>query len=146
MLLSARMMDNVASVNAFNQVNQIRFGQGDALSFYFQLVDANLDRPEQGYSPAGRRYVPLAGATMSVVLDNIDDARKVTRTATQPFAQDPSIWMVQLLSTDTVRGTTNMKMTLTEGTKVTHGYVPACIRVETGSELDSSIGWTGGTI
>ena len=126
---------------------QVKFSEGDAPAIFFQLIDLTLDRPEQGYSPSGRRYMPVASSTLSVVLDNLDNARKVTRAATQPFASDPSIWKIQLLTTDSVRGTVNLKLTLTEpGTPVviTHGYVPAAIRVDSGSNLDSSMGWRGG--
>ena len=146
MRLSARMLENVGSVNAWENTQQVRFFQGDGPAIYFQLIDLNHDRAEQGFSPAGRRYVPSAGATLFVVLDNIDDARKVTRAASQPFAQDPSIWMIQLLATDTCRGTVNLKLTLLEGSVTTHGFLSAAIGVEAGSNLDSSIGWTGGTL
>ena len=149
MLLSAKLLDSVASVNLFQNVKQIRCFEGDAPCLYFMLIDRNLDRPEEGYSPAGRRYIPAAGATLSVVLDNLDDARKVTRAATQPYPQDPSMWAVQLLTTDTPRGTVNFKLTLTEPgspVKITRGIVLAALCIDPGSALDSSIGWTGGTI
>lgn len=146
MLLSARLLNNAVSVNSFEQVPRLVFGEGDAPAVFFQLIDKTLDRHEQGYVPAGRRYVPAVDATLSVILDNLDDARKVTRAASQPFAQDPSIWKVQLLSTDTVRGTINLKLTLTEGSVVTHGFVPAAIGVDSGSNLDSTLSFNGGTI
>ena len=146
MLLSARMLDSVNGVNSYEQVSCVRYFEGDAPAVYFMLIDLSLDRAEAGYMPSGRRYVPAAGATLSVLLDNLDDARKCSRAATQPFAQDLSIWCVQLLPSDSARGTINLKMILTEPTRTLNGFVPAAIRVSAGSNLDSSAGFTGGTI
>jgi hypothetical protein len=149
MYLSARMLENVVNVNSFDQVLQVRFSEGDSPNIYFSLIDLNQDLPQQGFSPSGRRYVPVANSSVSVVLDNIDDARKVTRSATQPYpTTDPSIWCVQLTPSDTVRGTVSMKLTLIEPSplRTLHAYVPAAIQVNPGSALDSSVGWTGGTL
>lgn len=131
MRLSARILENVSGVNAYDYADAAEMTAGDAPTIYFQLIDLSKDRAEKGFVPAGRRYVPAAGATLSVVLDNIDDSRKVTRAATQPFPQDPSIWAITLLTTDKVLGTVNMKLTLTEpGPKVTYGFLSNALRVE----------------
>jgi hypothetical protein len=118
MLLSARILNDVGGVNTFSYAQVAEFTEGDAPTIYFQLIDESLDRDSR---PAGRRYMPAAGATLQVVIHNIDDAKTATRFATQPFAQDPSIWSISLLTTDTVRGTCSVKLTLTEGAKVTRG-------------------------
>jgi hypothetical protein len=104
--------------------------EGDSLDVYFQLVDLSRDRAVDGFVPEGRRYVPAAAATLTVVLQNIDDARKVTKTATQPYSQDPSIWKFSISSSDTIRGTVNAILTLTEGSKVTKGLLSNAIGVQ----------------
>jgi hypothetical protein len=122
MLLSARMLDQVGSVNIFSYVEQFQFTEGDAFRVYFQLTDAATDRATQGFNPSGRRYMPVSGATLQITLDNIDDAKKVTRAAVQAFpTSDPSIWYLDILSTDAVRGTVNMLLQLTEAGKVLRG-------------------------
>ena len=129
MLLSARILENVSGVNAFDYANQASFTEGDTPTIYFQLVDLHKDRADAGFVPAGRRYAPADGATLQVTFDHIDATRKIVRAATQPFASDPSIWAVPLLSTDKVRGTVNMKLTLTEGSKLTQGRLAAALSV-----------------
>lgn len=130
MLLSARMLTDVGGVNSFEIIDKAQFTQGDETTVYFQLIDASLDTAAKGFNPSGRRYMPAVGATLSVVLDNIDDAKKITRTATQPFAQDGSIWAVSIFSTDNIApGTISLKLTLTEGVKITRGIVVGAIGV-----------------
>lgn len=124
------MLDDVTSVNGFQFANQIWFTVGDSPTIYFQLIDDSKDRVDQGFVPAGRRFVPADGATLSVVFDSVDMSRQVTKVATQPYAQDPSIWSVTIVSTDTILGTVNMKLSLTEGTKVTSGFLLAALNVQ----------------
>jgi hypothetical protein len=133
MLLSARILNNVANVNVFSYDDTARFTEGDAPEIYFQLIDASLDRASDGFSPGGRRYMPAAGATLQITLGFIDDSKKVIRTAVQPFASDPSIWKLALLSTDQVRGTADLQLRLTEGSKVTSGVLRQAISVSTTS-------------
>lgn len=128
MLLRARMLNAVASVNAFEVVQQVQFTQGDTIDVYFQLIDATLD-PAPRYIPAGRRYMPAVGALLTVRLDNIDDNIQVTRSATQPFAQDPSIWKVTVVGTDAIVGTCALVLTLTESGKVTRGRTEAAVEI-----------------
>lgn len=129
MLLSAQMLKDVQSVNSFEPDVQLSWTEGDVVDIYFRLIDLTLDRADQGFSPAGRRYVPAAGATLSVSIENVDDAKKITRLATQPFANDGSIWKLSMLSTDTIRGTPQMRLTLTETTKVTRGTVKLAFKI-----------------
>jgi hypothetical protein len=133
MLLSARMLKDVASVNSFESDTQLSWMEGDSVTIYFQLIDLTLDKVDQGFMPAGRRYVPASGATLSVVLENINDAKTLTRFASQPFVNDGSIWSVTILSTDLVRGTPQMRLTLTEGAKVTRGLVKNVLKIHSQS-------------
>lgn len=129
MLLSARMLDSVGSVNNFDYVDQVSFTQGDTVDVYFQLIDVTQDKVAQQFKPAGRRYMPTAGAVLQVTLDNIDDDVKIVRAASQPYALDPSIWKVSLLATDSIRGTVNLGLRLSEGARVTTGRAEAAISI-----------------
>lgn len=132
MILSARFLESVCSVNSFDYAgNTIEFTQGDVITVYFQLVDKSLDKK---LDPPFKRYMPNATSTLSVVVESIDDAKKITRSATQPFAtSDPSIWALRFLATDTIRGTCSMRLTLSEGTTtvtVTHGLLLNAFRIQ----------------
>lgn len=129
MLLSVRPLNNVVGVNDFESVDHLEFTEGDGPSLYFQLIDLSKDRSEQGFLPAGRRYMPATGATLQVTFDNLDDAKVTTKTATQPFSGDPSIWRVDLMSTDPVSGTVRAKFALTEGVVVRRAVLDAALRV-----------------
>ena len=126
MLLKARMLQDVSSVNSFRPVDVLSFTEGDAVTLYFQIFDASLDKDLR---PVGRRFVPSAGATLQVVLHSIDDAKTVTRYATNPFATDTSIWQLSMLSTDTIKGTVGMKLILTQGTAITRGFADSVINI-----------------
>lgn len=129
MLLSARMLKDVAGVNSYEYDTQVQWTEGDTTTIYFQLIDSSLDNSSQGFQPPGRRFVPAAGATMSVTLENIDDARKLTRLATQPFANDGSIWALQIQASDKIRGTPQLRMTLTQAGVVTSGLVKNALKI-----------------
>lgn len=130
LLLSARMLNGVADANTFEYTDSVALSEGDSGLVYFIILDASKDRKESGFSPAGRRYIPLASATMTVTLENADPARVVSRPAMQPFmADDRSIWAFQLLPTDTIRGTVRMKIVLNEGGKTTSGVLDAAFSV-----------------
>ncbi len=129
MLLSARPLENVIGVNDYEVVSTISFVEGDVVSLFFQLIDLVKDRPEQGFIPAGRRYMPVIGATLQITFDNIDDAKIVIKVATQPFTQDASIWRVDVMATDTVKGTVNAKLLLTEGVVARRAVLSAVLRI-----------------
>lgn len=129
MLLSARILTSVGNVNSFEYAQQFQLSEGDSTDVYFQLIDASLDSAQAGFVPSGRRYMSAAGATLSVVLDSLLDSKKITKVATQPFALDPSIWKFSISSTDNISGTVGLRLTLTEGAKVTKGWVQGAIGV-----------------
>lgn len=133
MLLSARFLANVASVNVFDWVQFVELNTGDPVTVYLQLVDASVDTETQGWKPivSGRRYMPASGATLQVILKNVDDAKTLTKVATQAFpTSDPSIWSFQIAATDVnVQGTVSLTLVLTEGAVIRRGLVKAAIRV-----------------
>lgn len=123
MLLSCRFLNKVADVNTFSYTNQLNFTQGDTTTVYLQVVDASIDLPTEGFNPPYRRYMPQAGATLKVTLDNLNTSKKIVRFATQPFPLDPSIWSFPILATDQLVGTVSILLQLTEGVIVTYGTV-----------------------
>lgn len=134
MLLSARFLQDVQNVNSFRYVIQPSLMEGDAATIYFQLIDASLDRAMEGFSPAGRRYMPVTAATLSCVLVNIDQTIQITRAATQPYTQDKSIWTLPILATDGIKGTVTLQLALTEpavpsGTTITRALINNAINI-----------------
>ncbi len=120
MLLTARPLINVADVNIWEYADEVRFTQGDQTYIYFQLIDAEKDKSAK---LPGKRYVPSAGAVLTMVIHSIDIAKTYTKVATQPFVGDSSIWRIQVLSTDTIVGTASIKLSLTEGAITTRGVI-----------------------
>jgi hypothetical protein len=129
MLLSARPLINVANVNTWSFADQIAFTQGDQVTIYFQLIDVLKDTSVQGFKPAGRRYIPASGATLSVTIPNIDTSKILTKVATNPYANDTSIWSFTILPTDPVVGTITLKLALTEGGVITYGVVNTALSI-----------------
>jgi hypothetical protein len=129
MLLTARFLKDCQGVNSYEADTEILWTEGDSVDMYFQLIDDSLDRPHQGFTPSGRRYVPAVGATLTVTLENLDDAKVLTRPAVQPFAQDGSIWKITIIPTDPIRGTPQMRLALVEGSKLTGGTVKYGVKI-----------------
>lgn len=121
MQLGLRPLRDVGGVNNFRPGDSWQVEEGDAVSLFMQLVDESLDRGIEGYTPSGRRYMPAAGATLQITFANLDDARVVVRSAVQPFPLDPSIWRVDILTTDKISGSPTLRIKLTEGGVVTNG-------------------------
>ena len=130
MLLSARMLDGVGDVNTFDTVPNLKLTAGDTpVQIYFQLIDASKDTDFSEVRPAGRRYMPAVGATVSARLEHIDAAKVVTRACTQPFPQDSSIWLLTTVPADWLRGTVTLRLTVTEGDRTIKGSVRAAILI-----------------
>jgi len=130
MLLSARFLNQVSSVNVFDYVDSAQWTAGDTVSLYIQLVDLSVNLPSKGYFPAGKRYMPAVGATLSVTLSNINDAVQLVRSAVQPYpTTDPSIWRIDILSSDTIRGTCDVVLALSEGANKTSGRISSGVLI-----------------
>ena len=134
MQLSARLLTDVGSVNDFDFITSIEAGVGDAFDVYLQLIDKQKHPASKGFNPGGLRYIPAAGATMSVRFDNLNAAKQFSRVATQPFATDTSIWRCSVLSSDPLTGTISITITLTEGAVIRSFHIPAAILVSGGPE------------
>lgn len=131
MQLTLRLLDDVQNVNSWEPVTELNVTSGDPQTVYVQLI--NAARHRCGYeNEAPMRYMPAVGATMSLIFDNIDAAKKVTKTASQPFSNDTSIWKVDLTAQETAKlaGTVAIVSTLTEGTRVVTGRLLAALLVK----------------
>ncbi len=129
MLLTARVLTNVVSVNSFDPATELTINQGDAGYFYLQLLDGEQWVNSFGFKPSGLRYIPTAGATMTVQFQNVDATKQFTRAATLAFsADDRSIWRVPLLASDPVSGTQSLKIVLQEGSVIRSFTMQGAIR------------------
>jgi hypothetical protein len=129
MILSARFLNDVSNINSFQTVEVGQFTEGDSASVFFQLIDSTLDLANKGFNPPGRRFIPATGATLQVIVDSIDDAKKITRSATNPFLDDRSIWKLDFIASDKISGTANFQLVLTEGTIIKRGVVKSGMRI-----------------
>lgn len=118
MRLSAKILDNVSSINHWNYSNEAHVYEGQVNEIYFQLVDLSKTVEVNGVigqiSDYPMRYIPQ-GSVVSVSLefDSIDDSEVFTVNATQPFSDDKSIWKASI-SASQLPKTGNFKLTLTE--------------------------------
>lgn len=136
MLLSAAMLKNVSDVNSFEYTTSVRGHRDEAIDVYFQLLDANRE-PHKSlglHATRGLRYCPAALATLECRLHSIDDSLTVTRYASQPFAQDPSIWRLQLLGTENIIGTFALQLTLNESGVIRRGSVQQAVVLQSSSQ------------
>lgn len=130
MLLSARILNQVTSVNAWQYADQAQWTAGDTVSLFIQLIDLTQDRAVKGYNPAGRRYMPASGATLNLTLANIDQSVQLSRAAVQAYpTSDPSIWRLSVLATDAIKGTCTIQLSLNEGGVITSGSVKAAVLI-----------------
>jgi hypothetical protein len=127
-MLALRLLTNVNNVNDYDRVAVVSFNNGVNDTIYFQLVQPGRE---------GLRYVPASGATLTVTVWNIDDAKKVTRAASQPFLAtgDASIWSVPILNTDPIAGTPALQVVLTEGANVTQVLLQGGLRFNSADPL-----------
>lgn len=130
MLLSARFLNDVANVNSFEYADNGEFTEGDPASVYFQLIDITLDKSVNGFVPPGRRFIPAAGATLQCTVESLDDSKEIVRFATQPFGTDGSIWKLDFLTSDKIRGTANIRLKLTESGVVRSGLIKSGLRIQ----------------
>lgn len=129
MNLSARFLSNVANVNSFIYVDRPTFTEGDTSDVYLQLIDKELDTPAFNYYPPYRRFVPIAGSTLIVVLMSLDSTRVVTKAATQPFIGDASIWKFSVTPSDRLRGSVNMRIQLNQNGVITNALIQPAINI-----------------
>ena len=97
MKLALIALKNYNNVNSFDTCTEISLQQGNPTILYFQIVDLDQSGDDGKYF----RFVPSSNAIMSVVLNNIDTNKIVTKVATMSAASDDkSIWNISILTTD----------------------------------------------
>lgn len=163
MRLGARILTGVTSPNDFSYATHAEWTEGDTVTLYLQIIDVTKDRSVNRFHPEGRRYIPGGPASLLVTFESRDKeedslhgarwgAKEFTREATQPFEGDPSIWAVQILPVDALRGTVSLILDLRvgdEGEEVSiKGRVEGALRVHSTSALEQRriqpswwIGW-----
>lgn len=102
MRINAKILKNVANINQWEYANQAYAQEGQINEFYFQLVD--LDKTHETERSIALpdnplRYIPQgAVVSVEVTFPDIDSASQFTVIASQPFADDKSIYKVTLAS------------------------------------------------
>lgn len=105
MRLSCKFLKNVADVNNFQYADQWDIAEGSAQELYFQVIDKNKE---------DLRYISQAGSfDIDVTFLDIDTDAEIVITATKPFADDKSIFKVDL-TVDQVPNSGAVKFALTE--------------------------------
>lgn len=106
MKLSVKFLKNVANVNCFEYAKQWDISEGSAQTLYFQIVDKLKHE---------LRYLSQATVidAVTVTFLSIDTDTEIVKTATQPFADDKSIWCVSL-DADEVPNSGAVKFSITE--------------------------------
>lgn len=89
MKLSAKLLKNVENVNNFQYADQWDIAEGSSYRLYFQLIDTLKD---------GLRYISQATLidAVTVTFLSIDTSTQIVKTAIQPYADDKSIWYIDL--------------------------------------------------
>lgn len=108
MKLGFKYLDQVADMNHYEVAEKREIVRGNADTLYLRLetiIDNKLRERGHEDTDVHRtvRYLPQAGATLTVNFINLDSSQNVTRVATNPFPQDTSIWMVPILPTDVLQ-------------------------------------------
>lgn len=122
MKLSAKFLKNVANVNCFEYQDQWDIAEGAVQTLYFQIVDKSKD---------SLRYLSQAAVIDAVTATflSIDDDSEIVKTATQPYADDKSIWCIELAVTE-VPNSGAVSFSITEDTVETKFRVNQAIVVE----------------
>lgn len=119
MRLGAKILKNVVDVNHWQQANQAQLSEGQANEVYIQLVDndwSTKSSPEQSaaFPQFPIRYISQADAiAVKAVFLDIDDDQEFEIVATQPFADDKSIYKFDLTNAQ-IPNSGNLLIVVTE--------------------------------
>ena len=104
MRLNAKILKNVVDINHFQHANQAHVAEGQSNEIYIQLVDldwSTKSSPEQSaaFTQYPIRYISQATAiSVKAQFLSIDDSEEFEVVATQPFADDKSVFKFSLTS------------------------------------------------
>ncbi len=90
-MLSIKPIKNYQNINSFEYATEWAIWGGNAQSIYLQIVDLDQD---------GLRYIPQGTFTLSATFPSLDT--QVVKNAIQVSVLDPSLWRIDLLSTDDI--------------------------------------------
>ena len=92
MKLSAKFLKNVSNINTFQYTNQWDISEGSANRLYFQIIDKLKE---------DLRFMTQATLySVSVTFLSIDSNSEITKSAVQAFADDKSIWYIDLSASE----------------------------------------------
>jgi hypothetical protein len=134
MRLSAKILENVSNINHWNYASEAHVYEGQVNYIYLQLVDLSktidIDGTIGSISDYPMRYIPQ-GTSISLVavFPSIDDAQQFEITATQPFADDKSIWKIATPSSQLPKSG-NFQLKLTEDGVTKTFFVKASVVAE----------------
>ncbi len=124
MKLGIQMMDADSTLNNLIPLNQMELSPGETATVLFQLIN----------SINHQRYMPASGATMTARMVSNNNANIISKSPTQPFADDKSIWSFPLSATDTVKvAGVNLEIVLTEGANIKKVWAQSVIIVSPNS-------------
>jgi hypothetical protein len=106
MLLYAKLLEPVYDINNFGIVETLKIPANQTNNIYFQLFSTKGNQIDL-------RYIPSAGAAITVKFDHIDSNKVITRSALNPFIDDRSIWLVTLFPNELISNN-SMQITLHE--------------------------------
>jgi hypothetical protein len=128
MKLGLVLLKNVNSVNSFTEVDQLEVTSGNAFTLYFRLIDE-----DQPLTESALRHIPASGASVSVLIKNIDESYNIDRTASNPFPEDKSIFSMPILATDEI-GSSTIDIKLTEGSNVSKASLKQALAVDSDND------------
>lgn len=109
MRLDIKMLDPTSTLNDIEYINELEIYPGETTTVMFQIVNKSN----------GIRYIPDSGAIVTAKLYSVNDVNNITKTATNPFVDDRSIWSFSLNAIETQKmAGVNMELTITEGTQI----------------------------
>lgn len=109
MRLSAKIIQDFASINGFTFGDEWQIRAGEPNTLYFQVVD--LDKDSLRYLTGLNGNTPVA---INVTFPSIDDSAVITVAAVQVDSADSSVWKVSLTSAQTPFSG-NVVFSVTEG-------------------------------
>lgn len=113
MQLGIQLINSDSTLNNFQVIPEAIIVPGSTATVRFQLI--KLDP----HNDNTHRYIPAAGASLQIKIYSVNTANIITKTATQPWSEDKSVWEFSLNTTETQKVSgVNLELTLTEGAQV----------------------------
>lgn len=133
MRINAKILKNVADVNTWQYANQAYIQEGQANSIYIQLVDLDKTHPDEKSEALPDfpvRYIPQGAVnSVSMTFLDIDSDTEFSVTGSQPFADDKSIWKIDLTDAQ-LPNTGSVKVSLDEDGTVMQFLLKGALSVE----------------